>query len=102
MRYIACKFIKVSTYNPGKHSSNLFFKDVWLTREDRMTELFDDDAEDKTLIAEDEIVEEIEDVVEEVIAQDARQRTTPDARRRLEKLLEDKRLQNELEDFLDY
>jgi len=66
-----------------------------------MTELFDD-AEDKTLIVEDEIVEDIEDVVEEVIVQDARQRVTPDARRRLEKLLEDKRLQDELEDFLDY
>lgn len=67
-----------------------------------MSELFDDDAEDKTLIAEDEIIEEAEEVAEEVIVQDTRQRSTPDARRRLEKLLEDKRLQNELEDFLDY
>ena len=67
-----------------------------------MTELFDDDAEDKSLIDEDELVEEAGDVADEVIVQDGRQRSTPDARRRLEKLLEDKRLQNELEDFLDY
>ncbi len=67
-----------------------------------MSELFDDDAEDKALIADDEIVEVVDEVDDEVIIQDSRQRTTPDARRRLEKLLEDKRLQDELEDFLDY
>jgi hypothetical protein len=67
-----------------------------------MSELFDDDGEDKALIADDEIVEVVDEVDDEVIIQDPRQRSTPDARRRLEKLLEDKRLQDELEDFLDY
>ena len=36
-----------------------------------MSELFDD-AEDKTLIAEDDIVDEVEEVAEEVVVQDTR------------------------------
>lgn len=62
-----------------------------------MSELFDDDAEDKVLV-EDEIVDE---EVEEILVQDIPPPAC-DARRRLEKLLEDKRLENELDDFLDY
>lgn len=59
-----------------------------------MSELFDD--EEKDIIAEDEFVEP-----EEVIL-DARSGSDVNARRRLENLLEEKRLQDELEDFLDY
>ena len=62
-----------------------------------MSELFDDGAEDKVL-ADDEAVDE---VVDEIIVDDI-QPPACDARRRLEKLLEDKRLENELDDFLDY
>ncbi len=60
-----------------------------------MSELFDDE-EDKVLVTEDEIVE-----AEDVIVGN-RQRPMSDARRRLENLLDDKRLRNELDDFLDY
>ena len=67
-----------------------------------MSELFDD--EDKSLDAEDESievdVEEVEELEEAVL--DHRQRPVSDARRRLEDLLDDKRLRDELEDFLDY
>lgn len=59
-----------------------------------MSELFDD--EEKDIIAEDEFVEP-----EEVIV-DTRHGSDASARRRLENLLEEKRLQDELEDFLDY
>lgn len=62
-----------------------------------MSELFDDDAEDKVLV-EDEVVDED---VEAIIVDDI-QPPACDARRRLEKLLEDKRLESELDDFLDY
>lgn len=60
-----------------------------------MSELFDD-AEHKALVAEDNF-EEVDDVIT-----DNRQRPTFDARRRLENLLDEKRLRNELDDFLDY
>jgi len=61
-----------------------------------MSELFDDEEEDKELSTEDAFVD-----VEEVIL-DNRQRPTSDARKRLENLLEEKRLRDELDDFLDY
>ena len=59
-----------------------------------MSELFDDD-DDKVLIIEDEL-EETEDIVDEDI-----EPPLSDARRRLEKLLEEKRLRDELEDYFD-
>ena len=65
-----------------------------------MSELFDE--EDKALDEEDESteVEEVEEIEETVL--DHCQRPISDARRRLEDLLDDKRLRDELEDFLDY
>ena len=60
-----------------------------------MSELFDDTEEDKTLIIEDDHALE-DDLVVEV-----RRPESLDARRRLENLMEDKRLRDELEDFLD-
>lgn len=60
-----------------------------------MSELFDDNEEDKTLIVDDDLVEAEELIVE------TRPRSTSDARRRLEDLMEEKRLREELEDFLD-
>ncbi|WP_133128932.1 PA3496 family putative envelope integrity protein [Legionella nagasakiensis] len=59
-----------------------------------MTELYDE--EEKELIAEDEFVE-----ADEIILDDSN-RPPSDARKRLENLLEEKRLRDELEDFLDY
>lgn len=59
-----------------------------------MSELFD---EEKESLNEEEFVEGEEEVVLEDI-EDA----SLDARRRLENLLEERRLRNELEDFLDY
>jgi len=56
-----------------------------------MSELFEDE-EDMALVAEEHIV-----ATDEVI-----QCSTFDARRRLENLLDEKRLHNELDDFLDY
>ena len=56
-----------------------------------MSELFEDE-EDAALVADEDIV-----ATEDVI-----QSTTFDARRRLESLLDEKRLHNELDDFLDY
>ena len=64
-----------------------------------MSELFDDDEEDKALDSVDEL-EDAEDAEDAVL--DPRQRPSSDARRRLEKLLEEKRLRDELEDFFDY
>lgn len=64
-----------------------------------MSELFDEDAEEKDLVVEDDIIEEVDDTV---VQETSRQRPACDARRRLEKLLDEKRLQDELEDFLDY
>ncbi len=64
-----------------------------------MSELFDDDAEEKELVSEDDIIE----VVEDIVVQDtALPGDACDARRRLENLLDEKRLRDELEDFLDY
>ena len=60
-----------------------------------MSELLDDD-ENKILVVEDEEV-----FVDDVIP-DRRQRPASDARRRVENLLDERRLRNELEDFLDY
>lgn len=60
-----------------------------------MSELFDDE-EEKVLVAEEEFSEP------EAIEVDTRQRGTSDARRRLENMLEEKRLRDELEDFVDY
>ena len=60
-----------------------------------MSELFEDE-EEKDLIAEDEFVDE-EDILGEQSSY-----STSDARRRLENLLEEKRLKNEIEDFFDY
>lgn len=61
-----------------------------------MGKLFDDD-EDKSLLTDEEIVED-----EEILmVGEVRQKLTSDARRRLENLLEEKRLRDELEDFLD-
>jgi hypothetical protein len=57
-----------------------------------MSELFDD--EDKGLIE-----EELQDTNEITLDEDD---PIFDARRRLEKMLEEKRLRDELEDFLDY
>lgn len=64
-----------------------------------MSELFDDDAEEKDLVNEDDVLDEAEDIV---VPDTARPRVACDARRRLENLLDEKRLQDELEDFLDY
>lgn len=63
-----------------------------------MSELFDEENE-KVLVAEDDILDEAEDIIE----QDT-DLLNPmfDARRRLENLLDAKRLRDELEDFLDY
>ena len=64
-----------------------------------MSELFDND-EDKVLVAEDEVIESLDEVTE---AEDLdSQHPNSAARRRLENLLDEKRLRNELEDFLDY
>lgn len=59
-----------------------------------MTELFDDE-DDKVLVVEEEL-EDAEDIPDEDIDP-----PLSDARRRLEKMLEEKRLRDELEDFLD-
>ncbi len=58
-----------------------------------MSELFDDD-DDKTTIADDDLVE-----AEEVIHTHRVKPLMSDARRRLEALMEEKRLQSELEDW---
>lgn len=60
-----------------------------------MSELFDDEDDKEPLLEEDE--DEEEALVDEEL-----DTPTLDARRRLEDLLEEKRLRNELEDFLDY
>ena len=62
-----------------------------------MSELFDED-EDKVIVAEEDVdLDEADDVVLE-----DGERQTADARRRLENMLEEKRLRDELEDFLDF
>ncbi len=60
-----------------------------------MSELFEDE-EDSDLTADDEFVE-----TEDVIA-DNELHPTVDARKRLESLMEERRLRDELEDFLDF
>jgi hypothetical protein len=60
-----------------------------------MSELFDD--EEKELISEEDLIEVPEELIPET-----RPRATSDARRRLENLLDEKRLRDELEDFIDY
>lgn len=78
MRYIAWKFL-----------------DIWLyTCEARMSELFEE--EDDKIILEDD-VEETDEIIPS-----SRQRPGSNARKRLESLLEEKRLRDELDDFLDY
>ena len=61
-----------------------------------MTDELFENQEDKDIVSEEETVE-----VEEVVIE-ARQRPGSDARRRLENMLEEKRLRVELDDFLDY
>lgn len=61
-----------------------------------MTDELFENEEDKAIAADEEAVE-----VEEVVVE-PRQRHGADARRRLENMLEEKRLRDELEDFLDY
>ncbi len=61
-----------------------------------MSELFDDNDEDKTVIAEDDLVEP-----EEIIETHRVKPVASDARRRLEALMEEKRLQSELDDEWD-
>ena len=62
-----------------------------------MSELFEEDEE--------EVIEVVEDF-EEIIEVDTEITETPnsnlDARRRLENMLEEKRLRDELDDFVDY
>lgn len=62
-----------------------------------MSELFEDDSEDKDLVAQDD------DLVEDEVPLDEGSKLpiSPDARRRLENLLDEKRLRDELKDFLD-
>ncbi len=62
-----------------------------------MSELFDDnDDDDKVVIADDDLVE-----VEEIIETHRSKPVMSDARRRLEALMEEKRLQSELDDEWD-
>lgn len=60
-----------------------------------MSELFDETDDDKALIVDDDLIEAEHAMV------DVRQKHTSDARRRLEDLMEEKRLREELEDYLD-
>ena len=65
-----------------------------LTCEVCMSELFDDE-EDKVLVSDDELLD-IEDVMEDITPL-----PTMDARRRLESLLDEKRLRKDLDDLFD-
>ena len=60
-----------------------------------MSELFEDD--DEKVSTEEEGIEQAEDA-----SLDSLPLRTSDARRRLERMLEEKRLRDELEDFLDF
>ena len=60
-----------------------------------MSELFDDSDDDKASVVDDDLVE-----AEQVMV-DIRQKHGSNARRRLEDLMEEKRLREELEDFTD-
>lgn len=59
-----------------------------------MSDLFEDDAE--------EIIEPVEQFEELEADAELAEGATIDARRRLEKMLEEKRLREELDDFVDY
>lgn len=59
-----------------------------------MTELFENDKDD---LLDDDFIPD-----DKVVAINASESIPLDARRRLEKMLEEKRLQNELDDFIDY
>ena len=59
-----------------------------------MSELFDDE-EDKVLVSDDELLD-IEDVMEDITPL-----PTMDARRRMESLLDEKRLRKDLDDLFD-
>lgn len=62
-----------------------------------MSELFEEDEEEVIEVVED--FEEILDIETEITETP---NCTLDARRRLENMLEEKRLRDELEDFIDY
>lgn len=64
-----------------------------------MTELFDD--EEKLLLEEDLSVKD-DDELPPASFEGTKQKPMADARRRLEDMLEEKRLRDELEDFADY
>lgn len=61
-----------------------------------MGELFNEENE-KEVIVEEEEISDPEDILE-----DSAEPDFSDARRRLEKLLDEKRLRDELDDFVDY
>ncbi len=76
---------------------------VIITEEGIEDEVVADSVGESFPLAEAEALVEIEAEVEvEKIIQDSRHRPSSDARRRLENLLDEKRLRDELEDFLDY
>ncbi|KTC86369.1 PA3496 family putative envelope integrity protein [Legionella brunensis] len=58
-----------------------------------MSDMFDDDIDE---------VDSFSDPEEELINTEAAETATLDARRRLENMLEEKRLRDELDDFVDY
>ncbi len=60
-----------------------------------MSELFDETDDDKVSIVDDDLIEAEHAMV------DIRHKSNSDARRRLEDLMEEKRLREELEDYLD-
>lgn len=61
-----------------------------------MSEFFEDE-EEKAIVADEEFTE-----VENIAVIETRHRPASDARRRLENMLDEKRLRDELEDFIDY
>lgn len=60
-----------------------------------MSEIFEDNEEDKLDVIEDDVVQ-----TDEILKNHRTKPVFVDARRRLEALMEEKRLQNELDDFL--
>lgn len=67
-----------------------------------MSELFEEDEEDEEVIeVEGEVVEDFEGVEVDTILTET-PNCSLDARRRLENMLEEKRLRDELNDFVDY
>ena len=65
-----------------------------------MTDLFEDDEVE--VISTEEVFADLEAEVEVEVETETTEANNLDARRRLEKLLEEKRLQNELDDSIDY